>query len=283
MGNKSKQLSKEEIKQIKEILNEKNIPILDGRTQYELFRVSEPEYKSVVYKSGKITFNNSQILRNLLNEPSNKIENESFELLGGTDESGKGEWYGPLVIAIAFIKNEQISKFRSIGVQDSKRISKESIRKIALKIKELQIQYEILSLSPVKYNELYEKFRKEKKNLNDLLAWGHSSLIKGSVNKFSKKKIRVIVDLFDEDRLNSRLKDLPTNWLIIQKPKGEEDIAVAIASILARDRFLSEVEKLNKKFEINLLKTQPSAIPKDILSQVAKLHFSNVKKYSALL
>ena len=120
----------------------------------------------------------------------------------------------------------------------------------------------------------------ENKNLNDLLAWAHSSAIKDVIDKLVYTKIKLVIDKFDVEKTYRRLHTLDESKIkIIQKSKGESEIPVATASILAKRTFEKSVDALDKKYHINLRKSSPEDIDKSILPYVSKLHFKNVNKY----
>ena len=166
---------------------------------------------------------------------------EMFEPHFGVDESGKGDFFGPLVIAGVYVDRGIARKFLEAGVQDSKRISSdarihalaESIRKIAGGL------YEVVLIGPEKYNELYVKF----KNLNALLGWGHARVIE---NLLAKKPDcpRALSDKFADARvIEKALLQHGQSIKMEQRTKAESDPAVAAASILAREGFVNWLEK----------------------------------------
>ena len=207
---------------------------------------------------------------------------EMFEPHFGVDESGKGDFFGPLVIAGVYVDRGIARKFLEAGVQDSKRISSdariyalaESIRKIAGGL------YEVVSIGPEKYNELYVKF----KNLNALLGWGHARVIE---NLLAKKPDcpRALSDKFADVRVieNALLKH-GQEIKMEQRTKAESDPAVAAASILAREGFVDWMEKrgrvlgrrLGRGVSASVKETAAEIVAAngaDALQQIAKIHF----------
>lgn len=166
----------------------------------------------------------------------------------GIDESGKGDFFGPLCIAGVYAKGEDIAKLHSIGVRDSKTLSDKQIHEIAPKIKK-EFLHHIVRISPTKYNQIYGDF----KNLNRLLAWGHATVIEQLVEKSNCQD--VIVDQFAEEgvvKLALQRKGLKV--CLTQRHRAEEDLVVAGASILARHAFLEGLEKLGKEIGFTLPK-----------------------------
>ena len=106
---------------------------------------------------------------------------EMFEPHFGVDESGKGDFFGPLVIAGVYVDRGIARKFLEVGVQDSKRISSDArIHSLAESIRQIVGGLcEVVLIGPEKYNELYRKFG----NLNALLGWGHARVIENLLAK----------------------------------------------------------------------------------------------------
>ena len=207
---------------------------------------------------------------------------EMFEPHFGVDESGKGDFFGPLVVAGVYVDRGVARKLIEAGVQDSKRIGSDArIRSLADAIRKTSMGLnEVVLVGPAKYNELYEKFG----NLNKLLAWGHARVIE---NLLAKKPEcpRSLSDQFADARLvEQSLLRHGRKIDIQQRPRAESDIAVAAASILAREGFINWLDREGKKLGVRLergvsplAKTAAEKIVKekgpDLLRQVAKVHF----------
>src|SRR5881227_3826708 len=164
-----------------------------------------------------------------------------FEAHFGVDESGKGDFFGPLVISGVYVDRGIARKLLDAGVVDSKRISSDArIRALADTIrKSSQGLAETVLIGPAKYNELYEKFG----NLNKLLGWGHARVIE---NLLSKKPacLRSLSDQFADSRvINASLLKHGRKIAIEQRPRAESDIAVAAASVVAREGFINWLER----------------------------------------
>ncbi len=196
----------------------------------------------------------------------------------GTDESGKGDYFGPLVVAGVYVPDEQEAVLKELGVKDSKRFSDNRVREMADLVRK-GYKHSIVAIGPAKYNELYGKLR----NLNRLLAWAHARAIENILEEVVCTQ--AITDQFG-DRLyveNAMMKK-GRNIELIQRPKAEEDMAVAAASILARAEFLKRLYFLSQEFKFDLPKgSSPKSeevglelVEKhgaDILQKVAKIHF----------
>jgi ribonuclease HIII len=196
----------------------------------------------------------------------------------GTDESGKGDYFGPVVIAGVFLPEGQEDVLREFGVKDSKRTSDGRARELAEIIKE-GYTYSVVSIGPERYNELYEKLR----NLNRILAWGHSRAIENILEKVPCRL--AITDQFgDKAFVMNALMKKGKRLELVQRPKAEEDMAVAAASLLARAEFLKRLHFLSQDVGVDLPKGASSLVEEagaklvrlhgvQILDKVAKKHF----------
>jgi ribonuclease HIII len=196
----------------------------------------------------------------------------------GTDESGKGDYFGPLVVAGVYVPDKQEDVLKELGVKDSKRFSDNRVREMADLIRK-GYKHSVVAIGPEKYNELYGKL----KNLNRILAWAHARAIENILEEVACTQ--AITDQFG-DRLfveNAMMKK-GKNIELIQRPKAEEDMAVAAASILARAEFLKRLYFLSQDFKIDLPKGSSSRseevglelvekLGADVLEKVAKTHF----------
>ncbi len=202
----------------------------------------------------------------------------------GTDESGKGDYFGPLVVAAFWLDSEGEEWLATLGVKDSKLIRENHLRQLAKQIREkCRGQFEVVTIMPPKYNDLYEQFRREGQTLNDLLAWGHSRALEEVLTR--NESSYAVADQFgNPSYIESRLMQRGRTVDLIQIPKGEQYMAVAAASILARDAFVRRLEGLGCQFDVTLPKGASEKVVTvakrlvrkhgdSILSQVAKTHF----------
>ena len=201
----------------------------------------------------------------------------------GTDETGKGDYFGPLVVAGMYV-NEEISQFLfQLGVRDSKELSDSQIDKMANEIRiKYPLNYSIISLIPEKYNEIYTKFN----NLNKLLEWAHSKVIENIFSKF--KPPTVIIDQFSKTPFKISDEKEYSSVDFIQIPKAEKYIGVAAASILARnemskwfynmqDNGYSVLRGASAEVE-NRAKNIYIKNGRSTLTKLVKLHFKTTKK-----
>src|ERR1700730_11955448 len=207
---------------------------------------------------------------------------EMFQPHFGIDESGKGDFFGPLVISGVYVDAGIARKLLDAGVQDSKRIGSDArIRDLADSIRRNSLGLvDTVLIGPERYNDLYEKFG----NLNKLLGWGHARVIE---NLLAKKPDcpRALSDQFADARvIQQALLQHGRKIDIEQRTKAESDIAVAAASILAREAFINWLEGKGKILGVRLgrgvsgeVKETAAQLVKAkgpaILRQIAKVHF----------
>jgi ribonuclease HIII len=268
-----------ELARLRNYLLAKDLKRAPVTNPYELLHIRDGEIDIIIYKSGKLVHNNSVASQEIIDYVLSRVRNYDFLL--GSDEVGKGEWYGPLVTSAVALTPEDILKFRKLGVKDSKLLKKEAIEKLALSIISSNVVFKNTFLLPEKYNARYEEFVREGKSLNDLLAWAHVAAIKDVLERIPTKeaKIKIIIDKFDVEKTDLRLTSArikQPNIEIIQSSKGDTEIPVSVASIVAKNQFEIIVTDLEKKFGINLRKGNPESIAKKILPCVAKIHFKNI-------
>ncbi|PYL07221.1 MAG: ribonuclease HIII [Verrucomicrobia bacterium] len=207
---------------------------------------------------------------------------EMFESHFGVDESGKGDFFGPLVISGVYVDRLIARKFLDAGVVDSKRIGSDArIRALADTIRKSALGLvETVLIGPAKYNELYEKFG----NLNRLLGWGHARVIE---NLLARKPDcpRSLSDQFADARvITASLLKHVRKIAIEQRPRAESDIAVAAASVLAREAFINWLERKGKELGLRLTRGVSPGVKESarklvemngptVLRELAKVHF----------
>lgn len=295
-----KEEAKKRIEEIKHLLEKENIAIgiLEEKTyNYEInASLNKNNFKILVYfgKKGLKTIlqGNDKIqeyntIRQLVFEDSEfefaiSTINEPEEYIG-SDECGKGDFFGPLVVGAVFVNAASFKKLKALGVRDSKDLNQNQIQTLSKEIKKIiSSNYEIVQINPAKYNSLYEEF----KNLNKLLNWAHSKAIDKLL--ISTECKTVITDQFSNKDLNVSSSINHNHVEFIQTHGGERFTGVAAASILARDSFNSWFEmQSNTGFELpkgssELVETAArqllKKISKDELKNFAKLHFKTTKK-----
>jgi ribonuclease HIII len=209
--------------------------------------------------------------------PHNRIERI------GIDESGKGDYFGPLVIAAVFVDARTQGELKLMEVRDSKKISDGRVLELAPDIRSI-CPHSIIAIGPKKYNELYIKI----KNLNRLLAWGHAKALENLLERGVTCE-RAISDQFGDERLILKaLQEKGRRIVLEQRTKAESDLAVAAASVLARAEFLVRLKRLSDEVGTTLPKGASAAVElaakmiikkhgRERLDSVAKLHFKTTQ------
>lgn len=198
----------------------------------------------------------------------------------GTDESGKGDYFGPLVVAGVYLSPE-IGKFlKSLGIRDSKELSDFQIKQFAAEIKKVnEIKFDVVLISPEKYNQLYEKMG----NLNRLMGWAHARVIENLLSKCDAGE--VISDKFGNEKLIlNALQERGRTINLKQVTKAEKFIAVAAASILARESVIKWFNNQSKKYKLEIPKGASADVDnfakrflekygEEVIRKMVKLHF----------
>ncbi len=212
---------------------------------------------------------------------------EMFEPHFGVDESGKGDYFGPLVVAGVYTNREITRSLLDAGIMDSKRISSaKRIRELAAVIRShIGEGYKVIRWAPTRYNELYDQFG----NVNRMLAWGHASVI-ADLRQRLPYCPRALCDQFSKAPL---IKNALTKKGIIitleERTKAENDIAVAAASILARESFVDWMELVSAKIGLDVpFGAGPQVVPiardfvasfgKERLPDLVKIHFKTTQE-----
>ena len=195
----------------------------------------------------------------------------------GTDEAGKGDYFGPLVVAGVWADRWAAEALLEAGVQDSKKISDQAAARLAVEVK-TACPHSVVVVGPRRYNELYSQMH----NLNKMLAWAHARVIENVLGQ--RRCGLAITDQFGDPALvESSLMEKGKNLKLVQKPGAERELPVAAASILARAEFLERLEALGKQYGLRLPKGASEVVEAgrkfvqmhgaDKLSLVAKWHF----------
>ena len=268
---------------------------------YARYKAVGNQVNVVAYESGKLVVQGKgtdefvlftlepEILHTFTYSGAQEISVDPAEstIHGGIDESGKGDFFGPLVIAGVVVTPETAPKLRELGVCDSKKItSGEKIIRLAGEIRRIAAgNYTAVTLMPETYNRLYASIG----NLNRLLAWGHARVIENLLEQ-NPECPRMLSDKFGSEHLiRNALMKRGRQIVLEQETKAERDVAVAAASILARDGFLRGMKKLDELCKCELprgagpqVKRAGSELIKnhgrEILRSCAKLHFKTAQE-----
>lgn len=275
---------------------------------YAQFAAEQEKVNVVYYQSGKLVVQGKETREfvEFVLEPEilkeAKLGYESVlnpELLLprlGVDESGKGDFFGPLCVAGVYINEAVIQRWKDAGIRDSKNISSDKrIHELADLIRKTPgCVTTVVPIGNEAYNRLYAKMG----SVNTLLAWGHARVIEnlmGQKQRMDPPPVRAISDQFahSKDTVAKALMSLGREIELVQKHRAEEDLAVAAASILARDEFVTRLGRLEKQYELVLPKGASQAVDQaakdfiarhgaDALPQVAKMHFRTALRAQGL-
>jgi ribonuclease HIII len=266
---------------------------------YAEFAAAKGQVNAVFYTSGKLVIQGkgTQEFIEFILEPlilkQAKLGYEEVlnpELLApriGVDESGKGDFFGPICIAGVYVNESVVHAWKTAGVRDSKAISSDKkIGELADVIKNTAgCIWTVIPIGNEAYNRLMVKF----KSVNRLLAWGHARAIENLMSKrdlMDPPPVRAISDQFASDKATvaKALMALGREIELVQRHRAEEDLAVAAASILARHEFVTRLQRLGKEYGVKFPKgagKEVDAIAKEFfekrgaaeLGKVAKMHF----------
>jgi ribonuclease HIII len=214
----------------------------------------------------------------------------------GVDESGKGDFFGPLCVAGVYVNESVVAAWKGAGIRDSKNISSDRrIAELAKLIRETAgCVSTVVPIGNEAYNRLYSKMR----SVNTLLAWGHARVIEnlmGQSRRMNPQPVRAISDQFAHDKATvaNALMKMGRSLELVQRHKAEEDLAVAAASIIARNEFVIRLAALGKRFEMTFPKGASAAVDAAArefvtkhgagkLSEVAKTHFRTALRAQGL-
>jgi ribonuclease HIII len=275
---------------------------------YARFAFESDKCNIVFYESGKLVVQGkgSQEFIEFILEPEIlkevKLGYETVlkpELLDpriGVDESGKGDFFGPLCIAGVYMNESMVKPWQEAGIRDSKNVT--SDKKIATLAETIRktpgVVVNVVAIGNEAYNRLYVRM----KSVNAILAWGHARVIEnllGQKHQMNPPPIRAMSDQFAASKavIEKALMMSGRQIEFVQRHKAEEDLAVAAASILARDEFVKGLVKLEKQFGVKLPKGASAAVDEaakkiveeqgaDGLARVAKMHFRTALRAQGL-
>lgn len=277
----------------------KYIPATVPHTQ---IAVSIPDCRINLYTSGKllvqgkaarewITFTlETEILKEATLGYEDVHDPEAVQPHMGIDESGKGDFFGPLVIAAAYVDEGIVDKLRELGVRDSKKITSDNVAlNLAREIRKvLGDRCAMVTIGPRSYNRMYTKIR----NVNKMLAWGHARAIENLLEKVPDCP-RALSDKFGPThQIERALMEKGQTIRLDQRTKAESDPAVAAASILARAGFLYALKTIGKEHDFEVPKGASEKVRREaeklvaykgpgILLETAKCHFQTTDKVLA--
>ncbi len=203
----------------------------------------------------------------------------------GVDESGKGDFFGPLVVAGFIAPEAELEHLKDLGVRDSKKLSDGRIIAIDGSLRS-DYAYEVVVLMPEEYNRRYKQI----KNLNILLADSHAAAINGTIAAGNRQNLKADLAVSDKfgktERLETALHQKECRLKVIQMVRGEAVLQVAAASIIARAEFIRRMKSLSDEVGFDLPFGAAAHVDEagrqlvarhgpEILTRVAKCHFKN--------
>ena len=291
-----KKLEEKELLQLRSVLLENGWELSDA--PYCFYKAKKEKTTIAAYTSGKLVVQGKGtadfvefILEPYITgvELPEEEEQIPFQPHAGIDESGKGDFFGPLVVACVYVENENVAtELAALGVRDSKQIrSDKKIAEIARKIMGIVAgKFAVVVIGPEAYNRAYAKIG----SLNRLLAWGHARALENLLEK-APECPAALADKFGEEYLiRNALLEKGRKIRLDQRTKAESDIAVAAASILARNEFVRRLEALASLAGVESL-PKGAGMPVDqvatriagsggaeLLEKLSKRHFTTFEK-----
>jgi ribonuclease HIII len=275
---------------------------------YARFAFESPKANIVFYESGKLVVQGKgtqefiefvlepEVLKQARLGYEAVLNPELLQPRIGVDESGKGDFFGPLCIAGVYLNESMVQAWKDAGVRDSKNISSDKkIADVAAMIRKTPgCVWDRVVIGNEAYNRMYHQMG----SVNKILAWGHARVIENLLAKkhqMNPPPIKAISDQFASDKkvIEKALMTLGKGFQLVQRHKAEEDLVVAAASILARDEFVKGLAKLEKQFEVKLPKGASAAVDAtakkfveehgpENLAKIAKMHFRTALRAQGL-
>ena len=289
-----KKLEEEQLLQLRSVLLENGWELTDA--PYCFYKAKKEKTTVAAYTSGKLVVQGKGtadfvefLLEPYITGVELPEEQEPFSPHAGIDESGKGDFFGPLVVSCVYVENEDVAeKLSALGVRDSKQIkSDKKIAGIASEsMKLVQGKFAIVVIGPEAYNRAYAKIG----SLNRLLAWGHARSLENLLEKAPECPAALADKFGDEHLIRNALLENGRKIHLDQRTKAESDIAVAAASILARAEFVRRLEALAGIAGVDTLPkgagSQVDSVAAQIagsggaelLEKISKRHFTTFEK-----
>lgn len=276
---------------------------------YAVFQADEADTVVTLYNSGKAVFQgiSADIDANMWKEmekhlnPNKKVDikvagekkNENKKINPkiynantiGSDEVGTGDYFGPIVVTAAYVTKDDINFLETLGIRDSKKMTDEHILKTVPQIIK-HIPYYTMMLTNEEYNEKYGNV-----NMNAMKAILHNKVLTEMAKKYPNYDY-IVIDQFAEKYVYyNYLKNIPNvqrDLTFITKAE-DQCLSVACGAVISRYIFLKEMEKLSKKYNLNIPKGAGSKVDEvgktivskygqDELKKIAKLNFKNTEK-----
>ena len=295
-------LTKDQSKALRDWVEERHFKF--GTVPYAQFAASKDKVNIVCYESGKLVVQGKgtqEFVEFVLEPEILKAAKLGYEAVlnpdmflprFGVDESGKGDFFGPMCIAGVYLNDKIVADWTQAGVRDSKKVGSDAgIIKLAEVIQKTPgCVWTVVPIGNEAYNRLY----KTMKSVNSLLAWGHARVIENLMlqrHRMNPLPVRAISDQFaaNKEVVSGALMSLGREIELVQRHKAESDLAVAAASILARHEFITRLAKMGAQYGMRFPKGASAEVDLaakefiakhtvENLGRVAKLHFRTANR-----
>ena len=270
----------------------------DKEIPYVVFQAEDEDTVITMYTSGKVMFQgvsadvDATMWKEIDGQKATEekaVDNSKYHNCSsiGSDEVGTGDYFGPIVVTASFVKKDDIEYLEKLGIRDSKKISDDTILKIAPQIAK-KIKYKSIILNNTEYNEKYHKDN----NMNKIKAILHNKVLYQLVQETTEPYDYIIVDEFArEARYYEYVKDSTQiqRGITFMTKAEDKNLAVACSSIISRYIFIKEFDKLADNLHVPLPKGAGPQVDtmgqeivekygKDKLNEVAKLNFVNTER-----
>ncbi|MCY7244204.1 MULTISPECIES: ribonuclease HIII [Streptococcus] len=274
---------------------------VNNNNPYVTFAAKVKGVTVLVYTSGKVVFQgaNAETIaeqfgyQSASQSASDTVSGQNIPLIG-SDEVGNGSYFGGLAVVASFVTPDDHALLKKLGVDDSKNLTDSKIRQIA-PILENNIKHKALLLSPQKYNQVVGKGKMH--NAVSVKVALHNQAIYLLLQDGVKPE-KIVIDAFTSRQnyqkyLKNEANQFANPLTLEEKAEGKY-LAVAVSSIIARNLFLENLDKLSQEVQYKLPSgagSQSDKVASQILTaygmsgleHTAKLHFANTQKAQALL
>ena len=281
MATLTKKMTKEEIFNLKNRLT--RFIQKESQPAYTYYQIKTSQCTITAYTSGKVVFQGADLsFLESKQKPKEILDQDQ----AGSDEVGTGDYFGPVVVAACIVPKEKRALLKELGIQDSKQIDDAKIRILAPQIQK-ECPCSILIVSNAKYNTIHDSC-----NMVDMKCRLHNQAYVNLLHKGYTLPKQIVIDQFVQEKSYYRyLKDFPevVRGITFETKAENKYLAVACASILARNALLQAFDQMEKQYDFKFEKGAGSKVDlcakqfvekfgKEKLYQVAKLHFKNTQK-----
>lgn len=291
-------MGKDDLQNLIKVLTSQQV---NNNNPYVTFAAKVKGVTVLVYTSGKVVFQgaNAETIaeqfgyQSASQSASDTVSGQNIPLIG-SDEVGNGSYFGGLAVVASFVTPDDHALLKKLGVDDSKNLTDSKIRQIA-PILENNIKHKALLLSPQKYNQVVGKGKMH--NAVSVKVALHNQAIYLLLQDGVKPE-KIVIDAFTSRQnyqkyLKNEANQFANPLTLEEKAEGKY-LAVAVSSIIARNLFLENLDKLSQEVQYKLPSGAGSQSDKAAsqiltaygmsgLEHTAKLHFANTQKAQALL